>query len=209
MSASASIAGRRPARLVLRFICIGTALCLAPFLALGLVALSYLGLNRDAAILRQEMFAGTGQGWLAKVQVNVGESTLGALDLGLSFVQDLKLAPVREAIATCKRASVGVYERKTSLGMWSRPELFARADRAMEKRGWKRLVGVADQKSTVLIYGPGQGEKTGSVDVCVAVINDQNLVVASARLDADALDELVQRNGFGRLKGHRFSLAQN
>jgi len=189
---------------------IGAGICLTPFVVLALVALSYLGLHRDAAVLRQQIFAATPSGWSTKVQVNLGESTLGAADFGLRFVHsDEKLNQARDALAAVKRTSVGVYQRETTLADWSRAELFSKTDQVMAKRGWSRLVGVVDGKSTVLVYGPQKSATGQSVEVCVAVINEKDLVIVSAKLDASALDELIQRNGLGRLHGARSFLAKN
>lgn len=191
------------------FVVIGGGICLAPFVVLALVALSYLGLRGDADILREQVFAATPAGWSTKVQVNVGESTLEAAGFGLRFVQHDHIDQAREAIAAVKRASVGVYKREAALDEWSRTELFAHADQAMEKRGWTRWVGVTHENSTVLVYGPQRSVIGESVDVCVAVINEKNLVIASAKLNAEALDELIRANGFDNWREKSPFLAQN
>lgn len=200
---------RSSLRTVWRFVLFGTVLCLSPFLILAVVALSYLGLRSDAAILRREVFAATPAGWSTKVQFNLGESTLGAVGLGLGFVHDEHMTTARHALAGIKRASVGVYERRVPLADWSRARLFSQADQMMEKHGWKRLAGINDHASTVLIYGPSKNNDGQSVEVCLAVINEKNLVIASAKLDSDAITELIRAEGFERLGSHRFSLAQN
>lgn len=207
MNPSTSNPNRTLFQRALRIVLIGSGLCLAPFVILALVALSYFGLPRDAAALRQQIFAATPAGWSTKVQVNLGESTLGAANLGLRFVDNENIAQAREFLAAVKRASVGVYERDTVLAKWSRPELFAMTDRVMEKRGWARLVGVVDGKSTVLVYGPQRMTDEQSVEICVAVIDGKDLVVASAKVDTNSLDELIRKNGLGQLHGARSFLA--
>ena len=72
----------------------------------------------------------------------------------------------------------------------------------MGKRGWTRMVGVADRKDTVLIYVPQDMAGDGPVEICVAVVNGKELVVASTTVDAAALAELVEKHSADDLRGH-------
>src|SRR4051812_46406978 len=87
---------RSRSRRLVRFILIGAGLCLTPFFVLALVALSYLGLHRDAEVLREQIFAATPAGWSTKVQLNLGESSVGAADFGLRFARNDNLVQARD-----------------------------------------------------------------------------------------------------------------
>lgn len=181
-------------RHVWRWVLLGAGICLAPFVILGTVALNCLTLDRDVRLLREHVMAATDAGWTTKVQVSVGRFTLGMIGQGLRFVQHENMADARLALRAVRQASVGVYERSCGGAHWSRQELLVRTDQAMKKRGWSRLVGVADQNETVLIYTPRDVDEDSPIHLCIAVVNGQQLVVASTRIDASALGELVARH---------------
>jgi hypothetical protein len=181
---------------------VGLGLCLAPIVVLAVVVASYLTLNRDAAVLRQHVMAATNAEWNTKVQMSIGSTTLGAIRNGLSFVHDRHVVDAQQALAAIGHASVGVYERSSGPADWSRDQLFVDTDRAMQKRGWSRLVGVVDHKDTVLIYVPRDMKDDGPVDICVAVVSGRELVVASTSVDPAQLTDLVARHSAGDIKGH-------
>ena len=69
----------------------------------------------------------------------------------------------------------------------------------MARRGWTRIVGVADTGDIVLIYLPTQSEDLQPSRVCLAVCNDRELVVVAAGFEANALAGLIAREMDGRL----------
>ena len=177
------------------------AVCLAPVVILGAVAVSFLTLDRDATLLRKQVMAATHAGWQTKVQLSVGRFTLGAVRTGLSFVKNRDIADARLALQALQHASVGVYQRKSAEGeSGSREKLFTDTDEAMGRRGWSRLVGVIDKKDTVLVYVPSGQEAAAQVDLCVAVVNDHELVIVSATVNADELAALVRQQAGDDLK---------
>ena len=194
----------KPRRHVWRWVFLGLGLCLAPIVVLAVVALSYVTLDRDAARLRNNVMAATDAAWSTKVQLDIGRTTIGAIRAGLGFVhgRERELADACLALKAVRHASVGVYECASRPGDWSREQLFATTDAAMQQRGWMRLVGVADHGDSVLIYIPKDLDEAGSIDVCLAVVNAKELVVVSTGVDASALAELAQIHGVGDLKGH-------
>ena len=195
-----------PRRHVWRWVLLGAGLCLTPFLLLGIAAVSYLTLDRDVRVLRQHVMAATDAGWKTKVQMSVGRATLGAIGQGLRFVDHKDMADARLALRAVKHASVGVYERSSGGADWSREQLFVDTDRAMQKRGWTRLVGVADRKETVLVYVQDDLDEDEPVEICLAVVNGNEMVVASTTVDPEAIGELVARHTGKDVKGHlRFS----
>jgi hypothetical protein len=72
--------------------------------------------------------------------------------------------------------------------------MFATADDTMRRRGWTRVVGVSDAENLVLVYLP-EGERSGSTEqVCVAVCNDEHLIVVEGSVRMDRLVELLARH---------------
>mgnify|MGYP000652015291 CR=1 FL=1 len=71
----------------------------------------------------------------------------------------------------------------------------------MQKRGWVRMVGVADKKETVLIYVPQELKTDGPIRICLAVVNGKELVVVSTAVDPANLAALVERHTGDDLKG--------
>lgn len=171
-------------------------LCLAPFVILGVAVASYITLDRDASVLRRHVMKATHADWNTKVQCSVGRITIGAVRSGLFFVRKPEVADARLALAAVKHASVGVYELRRSGGEWSREQLFVETDRAMKERGWTRLVGVSDRNGAeaVLVYTPEDIDDDEPIDICVAVVNDRELVIASTTVDPTTLGELVGRH---------------
>jgi hypothetical protein len=196
-----------PRRRIWRWVFLGLGLCLAPFVILAVVAVSFLTLDRDAAVLRKQVMAATDNGWSTKVQLSVGRITLAAVRTGLAFVHNKDIEDAQLALSAISHASVGVYERNSDRADWSRQQLFAGADKAMQRRHWTRLVGVADKKDTVLIYMPTDFDPDDPVEICLAVVNDRELVVVSTGVDASILAELAAKHSAGDLK-ERLHLAK-
>jgi hypothetical protein len=188
-------------------VALGLGICLAPFVILAVVAASFLTLDSDAAALRKHVMAATDAGWNTKVQMSVGGLTIDAIRTGLCFVHDKNIVDARQALAAIRHASVGVYERTSGGTDWSREQLFTDTDKAMQKRGWTRLVGVADKKDTVLIYMPKDFDPDGPIELCMAVVNGKELVVASTSVNAAMLAELLAKHVKGEGRPH-FHLAK-
>lgn len=191
-----------PRRHVWRWVFLVAGVCLTPFVLLAIVAASFLTLDRDVRVLRSHVMDATHAGWDTKVQVSVGGITLGAIRQGLRFVEHKDMDDARLALKAVRHASVGVYERSAKETTWSREALFVETDRAMQKRGWTRMVGVVDHKDTVLIYIPTDLKEDGPVDICLAVVSGKELVVASTSVDPAALGALVAKHAGEDVKKH-------
>lgn len=181
-------------RHVWRWVLLGAGLCLAPFVLLAVVAVSYVTLDRDVHVLRNHVMEATDSAWNTKVQMSVGRLTLGAIGQGLRFVDHKDMDDARLALRSVKHASVGVYERRSGGNDWSREQLFVETDRAMQQRGWVRMVGVSEKKETVLIYVQEDLDEDEPFEICLAVVNGKEMVVASTTVDAGALGELVAKH---------------
>jgi hypothetical protein len=138
--------------------------------------------------------------------MSVGRMTLGAIGQGLRFINHENMDDARLALRSIKHASVGVYERRSDGKDWSREQLFVATDRAMHQRGWVRMVGVAEEKETVLIYVQEAMDEEEPFEICLAVVNGKEMVVASTTVDAEALGDLIARHTGDEVKSHlRFS----
>ena len=173
-------------------------LFVTPVVMLGAAAYNYLTLDGDAALLRREITRATGEEWKTTMQISLGRVSFAALRSGFSFAQSAEIIEARDAIATLRQASVGVYQRRSGSGDWSSAELMVSADKHMQNRGWIRIVGVADGKDTVMVYVPNNAEEFDRV--CVAVINATEMVVVSATIKPAALVDLVERHAGGDLQ---------
>ena len=168
-------------------------ICLAPFVILGLMAASYLSLGRDATTLRRHVMDATGSPWKTRVQISVGALTLGGLRAGLTFVKHADAEKARVALRAVTRASVGVYERDAAENRVTLEELLAETDRGMRQSGWSRVIGVRNNGEVVLVYVPAGMDTPESIEVCLAVVKERELVVVSTRLDTNALADVVER----------------
>ena len=174
-------------------------LILTPFIALGVLIADVIHLDSDAAALLRQVMSATGNDWHTKVQFSVGPVLLGAVRAGVSFIHDLP-PETREALQAVRSASVGVYERSgEGDGGGRHAELFVAVDQMMTRRGWTRIVGVADTGDIVLIYLPTQHNDVQPSRVCLAVCNSRELVVVAAGIEAKALAGLITREMDGRL----------
>lgn len=165
---------------------------LTPFVVLGITIAGAIRLNGDAAALRQQVMAATGSRWHAKVQLSANPVVVSLARTVISFIHDVP-PEAREALRAVRSACVGVYERNETTGAGRRDELIAETDKAMAHRGWVRVVGVVDDKDTVLIYLPDGRESAEPSRVCLAVCSGRELVVVAAGFDADTLARLVTR----------------
>jgi len=187
-----------PRRRIWPWVLAAGVICLTPFVVLGVAAMSVLTLKRDAAVLRSHVMDATHCGWSTKVQLSVPNVVLGAVRTGMSLVK-CSDAPefddARLALKAVKGVSVGVYHIKGAEHPdWSREELFAETDEAMQRRGWTRMVGVADGRDTVLVYVPKNMDAGDPVDICLAVVSGRELVVCSTTVDFDQIAKLAERH---------------
>ncbi|HWA27810.1 MAG TPA: hypothetical protein VG734_19295 [Lacunisphaera sp.] len=184
----------QPRRRYGRWILAGLVLLMTPVAVIAIGVLSMLSLNRDAAVLRREVMAATDSDWHTKVQLSAGWLTLGAVRTGLRFIEHEHMDDARDAMAAVRKVSVGVYERVGRAEKWSREQLLTNTDTRMRQRGWTRLVGVTEEGQAVLVYGSDAADSGDRLDVCVAVVDGRDLVIVSAKVDAENLLRLAERH---------------
>lgn len=184
----------RSERRLARWILGALILLLTPMALVGVGVASFFGLNRDAALLKREVMAASDSDWNTTVQVNAGWCTLTAARTVLRFVDAPEIDDARLALSAVRRASVGVYQRIGRARDWSRDQLISRTDDRMARRGWNRLVGVLGDAETVLVYASDDSDSGDRIDLCLAVIDGEELVIVSTRVDAGTLVELAGKH---------------
>ena len=131
---------------------------------------------RDAAL--ENGIAGAEE----KIELALGRFTFAAANFGLSFVETEQIPQeARMLLGSVKGAEVSVYNFKKREGDLSK--VMADADRALEKRGCERLVGVVGGDRLVAVYIPKKMRSARDVRFSVLVLNNRDLVCVSARGD--------------------------
>ena len=172
------------------------AVVLAGILGLGFLCVigvtGYFRLSSPTQALRATVMESIPGHWQKRFAVHVGSITLGAARLVTHFV---KLPPEpKVALGALHAAEVGVYELADPPGSVNYANLFVDADKSMRRRGWERVVGVAEHNQFVAVYMPHKLRSAKSVACCVVVFNAHNLVVASAHGNLEPLLELAEQH---------------
>jgi hypothetical protein len=165
-------------------------IAIAAALAFVVAVVNVITLSRDAAVLRRAVVRAGDLDLSTKVQISTGPVLLG-LARGVTRLVDQVPPEVRQALASVRRASVGVYDLERNATESDRSRILADAD--LRGRGWTRLVAVRNPDSTVVVYTTDANPSGSSLQVCLAVCNQQQLVIASATVRPDALMDLVKR----------------
>jgi hypothetical protein len=166
------------------------AILLTPIVLVAGAALNYLTLDREASVLRHQVMRATEAQWDTTIQFSIGRPTFAVVRSCFAAFPSEKTVEARRALRAVRSASVGVYQLRSEAAIQSRNELMNSADAVMRGRGWERAVGVKDGSTTVMIFVPQASNQEGRV--CLAVVDGSEIVVVSARLDADALSELLK-----------------
>lgn len=180
-----------------RQVCIWTVwivllfVCVVP--ALGLIGVaSYFRLSSPTQGLRGAIMESMQGRWHKKFAINVGGTTLALARLGAGFVK-LNLKPeAKAAIQAVKHGEVGIYELEDRTSPPDYALILSNADKSMQRRGWERIVGVVQDGQFVAVYAP-DNQKGNDLSCCVAVLDDRNLVVVSARADMIPLLDIARK----------------
>ncbi|AOS46011.1 hypothetical protein Verru16b_03105 [Lacunisphaera limnophila] len=189
-------------RRLARWMMLVIVMLVAPIVVVGVGVVSMFRLDRDAAALRREVMAATDAEWSTKVQVSAGWVSLGLVRTGLRFVQHENMDDARLALSSVRNVSVGVYDKVSRGQSWSRDQLLTKTDERMRKRGWTRLVGVTEENQAVLVYATDAIDTGDRMDLCLAVVDGDEMVIVSTNVDAGTLLKLAERHmpegGFGK-----------
>lgn len=162
-------------------------IALCALLLLPLLGTGCFRVGSEARILRDTVLDGGFARADQKVEVGAGFFTIG---LAKMMTQYVDIPPeAREALSSVKHLECAVYEvheRRHSLAT-----ILADADEAMTARGCERLVGVVQRDQLVAVYVPRNMNSTKDVSASVLVLNNNQLVCASARADARQLFQMA------------------
>jgi len=194
----AAASPRRRFRVRTGYVVLALVLCLPLLCAIGIAG--YFRLSSATQALRSSVLDSVPGKWDKRLAVHFGGLTLSLVRLG-SRLFDLPPEP-KAALAALRGAEVGIYRLQAAPTALDYSAMFAAADRSMRRRGWERVVGVARGRQFVAVYMPRNLHTVKRMGCCVAVLNEQDLVVASASGNLEPLLELATQ----RLQEHAFSL---
>ncbi len=145
----------------------------------------------EARALRHEVFAASPGEWERQFEFGVGALPSLLARAGLHFV-DLE-PEARVAIDGFRSADVGVYHRRVAATGNSQTEALTRVDTLMARRGWEPLVSVQDGDQAVRVFLPESLSSLSRLRACVFVMDGDQLVIVSARVDAEPLADLAEK----------------
>jgi len=186
-----------------RWLWLVVALLLIPLMALGGLALgvaSYFRLSSDTRALRNELTQASGAKWRKQLNLNIGNTTLSLARVTSALV---KLdADVHTALNAVRGVEVAIYELDSTAKVPDRAAMLNATDKALNSRGWERVVGVLDGDDMVSVFLPAKISSANQLKFCVVVLDGRQLVLVSARVNPQPLLELVQNKSDWRTAVH-------
>lgn len=108
---------------------------------------------------------------------------------GLSFV-DLP-DEARLALASARGVELGLYQVMQHPKHIDLEKITRETDVRMGQRGWERVLAVAQDNECVLVYAPKTMRSTHVMRICLAVLNESELVLVGAQINEEPLFDLV------------------
>ena len=186
----------RPGRIQAGYVVLAVVLLFLTACAIGVVGIFHL--SSESTVLRQSVMGSVAGTWDKKIAIHVG-SIVTALVRGGSRFFNLPPEP-RAALDAVHACEVGVYNLRDEPGSVERGMILTRADKAMARRGWDRAVGVIQENQLVAVYVPHKKVSLGNLRCCVLVFSGRDLVVVSARGNAEPLLALAEEHMQPELK---------
>jgi hypothetical protein len=171
------------------YVVLGVVLCLPFLCVIGVTG--YFRLSSATQALRSSVMEAVPGQWDKRFAIHVGGMTLGLVRLGSSF---FKLPPEpKAALGALHGAEVGIYRLQHAPSALEYSAVFAATDKAMKRRGWDRIVGVAKGEQFVAVYMPHNLRTLKRMACCVVVLKERDLVVASASGNVQPLLDLAMQ----------------
>lgn len=148
----------------------------------------------------------TGGHWTWKFSARVGTIPLTTARIIATFVPHMP-GETRLALSAARGGEVTVYERTDRRKAHGFRQLLTDADRIMTGRGWERAVGIVEDGNLVAVYIPAGMDSPRHAQATVLVVNEENLVIASATADLRPLFTLALEKARGTHPEH-FSQAK-
>lgn len=180
------------------------------WVVLALLAMSVLGAwavyesfrsGGETRLVRQAILATDPGGWSRQVEFGIGRLPVAAIQMVLGYVPMDPAA--RTAIESLRRADVAIYERQPGAKKGDNAALALRAREALSRQGWEPVVAVGEAHEAVLVLMPAQTTTLRRFQVCVMVLDDDRLVVASIGAN---LEPLMNQVDVGDLLRHSRAL---
>lgn len=171
------------------------SVALTGVLTLVLALVLSLRMGGEARTLRRAVFAATPDAWEPQLEIGVGRLPAWIARTGVKLADPHLDLPTEAlaGIASFRSADVGIYHRNASAPTASKTETLAHVDAAMTARDWEPVVSVHDGQETVLVFLPKDLHSLRDARACVFVMQKDQLVIVSARLDLDPLIGLIQQ----------------
>lgn len=154
-------------------------------IAAGVWVASLFLVPSEVAGLRDDLVAGHAAH--TQVQLSLGVVSTALVRMVASHIPESR-ADVRAGLAAVHTVAVGVYNVRALDVSDLR---LAAADAAMARRGWIRILCVRQHGQLIVGYTPAARGSARVVPVCLAVCQDDRVVVVSARLNTAGLAELA------------------
>ncbi len=147
----------------------------------------------EARAVRHAVFAAAPGEWSPKIELGVGRLPAWIARTGFHlFESRLNLPPeARFGVDAFRSADVGVYQRRRSAASSSPGAMFADVDQAMDERDWEPVVAVQEGHQSVRVFVPKNVSNIRDAQACVFVLERDELVIVSARLNLEPLLELA------------------
>jgi len=152
----------------------------------------YFRLSSETTLLRQSVMKSVPGPWDKRFAARLGSLTLCAVRLGAHWAH--LPSEARAGLAALRGVDVGVYQLQREPGAPDCGAVFQAADEVMTRRGWERVLGVAQPTGVVGIYLPRKGVSCSAMRCCLLVLEERNLVVASARGNLEPLLAMAQQH---------------
>jgi hypothetical protein len=179
---------RPPSRIYLLYLLLLLFLLVPGLCVVGVA--SYFHLSSSSKALRGAVMESVPGQWHNRFAMNVGYLTFGLVRLGSQF---FNLPPeAKAAFQALNRGEVGVYQLDERMPHPDCALILKTADHAMRRRGWERILGVAQDGQFVAVYAP-HNLRVKDMSCCVAVLSGQDLVIVSTGGNVSPLLELAQR----------------
>lgn len=173
-----------------------TGIALATTVVLGSAAWLLAGCSNrtpDVSAVRQAVIHASGGGWKPQFELGIGSLGLGLIRASVALAEGGSDA--RDALRAVRSADVSVHRRFKRVAPRNPAAMLQQIDAAVAPLGWERMVTVIDRGEAVLVFTPsGTTPPTSQVQVCVAVMQSDELIVAAARSDLKPLLDLAWRH---------------
>lgn len=126
-----------------------------------------------------------------RVAVRAPALLVSLAQVGMIFIDDVD-DEAKLAIQAVQGGQVGIYQLRGHVSQREKLRILRAADVAMNDNEWTRVTAVVEDDAMVLIYTPADIDDPRDLQVMVMVMNDEELIIASASGDLYPLYEIAK-----------------